>query len=332
VKTRNRVRSAAVMMVAVVSVVSGHGARSESARTIKVIDPFPPGAPEYLAVRLLGDQITRSHGPSFVIENRPGAGSAIGTEAVSRAEPDGNTLLIASPAIVINSQLRKLNYDPLKSFEPICLLVTSPNVIAVNSASPYHTLADLFDAARAKPGDLTLAGVGPATSAHIAIEMLKRVANVSMTFIPYPGAPPAVNALLGEHVTAFFGSYPNVAVNIDAGKVRALAAASRTRFELLPDVPTIAESGYKDYEANLWFGLFAPAKTPKDTVSQLAGWFGAALQAAEVKTKLVAQDCIRPGSVVRILKGSFASNMKTTVGSFANRTSRQTSESTGFAS
>jgi tripartite-type tricarboxylate transporter receptor subunit TctC len=286
---RNRFRSATVILAAAVFAMSGIGAWSEPARTIKIIDPFPPGAPEYLAARLLGDQIARAHGPSFVIENRPGAGSAIGTEAASRAEPDGNTLLIASPAIVINSQLRKLNYDPLKSFEPICLLVNSPNVIAVNSASPYHALGDLFDAARAKPGDLTLAAVGPATSSHIAIEMLKRVANVSMTFIPYPGAPPAVNALLGEHVTAFFGSYPNVAVNLSAGKLRALATASRTRIDLLPDVPTIAESGYKDYEANLWFGLFAPAKTPKDMVSQLSGWFGAALQDAEVKAKLVAQ-------------------------------------------
>ena len=183
----------------------------------------------------------------------------------------------------------KLNYDPLTSFEPICLLVNSPNVIAVNGASPYHALADLFDAARGKPGDLTLAAVGPATSSHIAIEMLKRVANVSLTFIPYPGAPPAVNALLGEHVTAFFGSYPNVAMNLNAGKLRALATASRTRIDLLPDVPTIAESGYKDYEANLWFGLFAPAKTPKDMVSHLAGWFGAALQDASAKAKLVAQ-------------------------------------------
>jgi tripartite-type tricarboxylate transporter receptor subunit TctC len=279
--------AAAITVLAVT--LSGHGAWSEPVRTIRIIDPFPPGGPEYFAARLLADQIARAHGSSFVIENRPGAGSAIGTEAASRAEPDGNTLLIASPAIVINSQLRKLNYDPLTSFEPICLLVNSPNVIAVNGASPYHTLADLFDAARAKPGDLTMAGVGPATSAHVAIEMLKRIANLNMTFIPYPGAPPAVNALLGEHVTAFFGSYPNVAMNLSAGKLRALATASGTRIDLLPDVPTIAESGYTDYEANLWFGLFAPAKTPKDTVSQLAGWVSAASQDAEVKAKLVAQ-------------------------------------------
>jgi tripartite-type tricarboxylate transporter receptor subunit TctC len=119
--------------------------------------------------------------------------------------------------------------------------------------------------------------------------MLKRMANVNMTFVPYSGAMLAVNALLGEHVTAFFGSYPNVAANLDAGNLRALAIASRTRIEFLPGVPTIAESGYKDYEANLWFGLFAPARTPRNTVSQLAGWFSAALEVPEVKAKLIAQ-------------------------------------------
>ena len=224
-----------------------------------------------------------------MIENRPGAGSVVGTEAASRAEPDGNTLLIVSPAIVINSHLRKLKYDPLTSFEPLCLLVNSPNLIAVNSASPYRTLAELLDAARARPGELTLAAVGPGTLSHVAIEMLKRAANVNMTFIPYPGAPLAVNALLGEHVTAFFGSYPNVAANLNTGKLRALATASRTRIDLLPDVPTMAKSGYKDYEASLWFGLFAPAKTPQAIVSQLADWLRAALLVPEVKAKLVEQ-------------------------------------------
>jgi tripartite-type tricarboxylate transporter receptor subunit TctC len=289
VKTRSRCRSAAAMMVLAVLAAPGHIAWSQTNRTIKIIDPFAPGAPEYLVARVVGDQIARAQGPSFVIENRPGAGSVIGTEVASRAEPDGNTLLIASPAIVINSQLRKLNYDPLTSFEPICLLVNTPNLIAVNRASPYRTLANLLDAARVQPGDLTLAAVGPATSAHIAVEMLKRVANVSMTFIPYSGAPSAVNALLGGHVTAFFGSYPNAAANLDAGNLRALATASRSRIELLPEVPTIAESGYKDYEANLWFGLFAPAKTPNATIAQLAAWFSAALQVPTVKAQLLAQ-------------------------------------------
>ena len=134
-KTHNRLRSPAAIIAMAVLALSGRR-MVKTTRIIKIIDPFAPGAPEYLVARLLGDQIARAQGPSFVIENRPGAGSVVGTEAASRAEPDGNTLLIVSPAIVINSHLRKLKYDPLTSFEPLCLLVNSPNLIAVNSASP----------------------------------------------------------------------------------------------------------------------------------------------------------------------------------------------------
>jgi len=156
-------------------------------------------------------------------------------------------------------------------------------VIAVNSASPYRTLSDLLGAARVKPGDLTLASFGPATSSQIWFEMLKRRANVDMTFVPYPGMAPAVNALLGEHVTSAWVDY---AEQVAAGKLRALATPARTRIEALPDVPTVAESGYKDYEVDVWFGLVAPAKTPKKAVSELAGWFMAALWVPEIKVKL----------------------------------------------
>jgi tripartite-type tricarboxylate transporter receptor subunit TctC len=273
--------------VAVLSVtVTGHGAWSQTARTIKVVVPVQPGGSNDFLARVLGEEIGRAQGPTMVIENRPGAGSIIGTEAVSHAAPDGNSLLITSPTVVINPHLRKVNYDPLTSFEPICYLANAPTVIVVNSASPYRTLADLLDAARAKPGDLTLAGAGPF---YIAFEMLKRAANLNMTFVPYPGGAPAVTALLGEHVTSVFSDYPPLAEQLKAGKLRAVATGSRTRAEALPDVPTVAESGYKDYDVEQWFGLFAPAKTPKERVSQLAGWFTAALQVPEVKAKLVVQ-------------------------------------------
>ena len=224
----------------------------------------------------------------MIIEDRPGASGDIGTETASRATPDGKTLLIAANTLVINPHLRKLNYDPLTSFEPICYLTSTPTVIVVNSGSAYRTLGDLLDAARAKPGNLTLASIGPASAAHIAFEALKRAAKVDMTFVPYPGASLAVNALLGDHVTSFFGNYTDVGEQLKAGKLRALAAASPTRIEPLPDLPTIAESGYKDFRLDIWFGLFAPAKTPKETVSQFAGWFTAALRAPETKSKLIA--------------------------------------------
>jgi tripartite-type tricarboxylate transporter receptor subunit TctC len=275
---------------------SGPSAWSQTTRTIKIVVNVSPGGGTDIVARLLAEQIRRARGPAMLIENRPGAGGVIGTEAVSRAAPDGNTLLITANSFVVSPLVRKINYDPLTSFEPICNLVSLPMVIVVNSASPYRTLADLLDAARAKPGDLTLASSGPAGVPHIAVEMLKRAANVNMTYVPYPGAAPAVNALLGEHLTSALVDYAGVAEQLKAGKLRALATGSRTRIELLPEVPTASESGYTDYEADLWIGVLAPAKTPKETVSQLAGWFTAAIHVAEVKAKLVAQGYIPVGT------------------------------------
>jgi tripartite-type tricarboxylate transporter receptor subunit TctC len=279
----------AAAIAAILFTLSGHGAWSQTARTIKVVVPFSPGGLVDFVARVLAEQVGRAQGQTVLIENRPGAGGAIGAEAVSRAAPDGNTLLMAFPDLLIASHLRKLNYDPLTSFEPICNLVSYPTAIAVNSASPYRTLADLVDAARAKPGELALASIGPATAYQIAFEMLKRAAKVDMTFIPYPGGAPALNALLGEHVTSLFLSYSTMAEQLKAGKLRALATWSRTRIESLPDVPTVAESGYKDYEMDEWNGVLAPARTPKNAVSQLTDRFTAALQVPEVKRKLVAQ-------------------------------------------
>jgi tripartite-type tricarboxylate transporter receptor subunit TctC len=216
----------------------------------------------------------------------------VATEAVSRAAPDGGTLLINSPEFVISPHLRKPNFDVLTSFEPVCNLVSSPTAIVVNAASPYRTLNDLLDAARAKPGDVTMASTG---IFQIAIEMLKRTADVSLTYVPYPGNAPASNALLGGHVSSVFAVYPTVGELVRSGKLRALAVASRARIETLPDVPTVIESGFKDYEVEVWLGLMAPAKTPRDTLSQLTGWFTAALQAPEIKAKLVAQESYPSG-------------------------------------
>jgi tripartite-type tricarboxylate transporter receptor subunit TctC len=262
---------------------------SQAARTIKLVVASAPGGVNDILARLLAEEIGRTQGPTIVVENRPGAGEVIGTEAVARSAPDGNTLLIAANPFVINPQLRKVSYDPLLSFEPVCELANAPTFIVVNSTSPYRTLGDLIDAARLRPGELTLASNGPGSPFHIGLEMLKRAANVDITFVPYPGNAPAVNALLGEHVTSMFGTYSNVAEHLKAGKLRALATAARTRAEALPEVPTVIESGYKDYEVDAWFGAFAPAKTPKETVAQLAGWFTAAMRAPSVKAKLVVQ-------------------------------------------
>jgi tripartite-type tricarboxylate transporter receptor subunit TctC len=266
-----------------------HGAVGE-ASTTRVVVPISPGGAIDLVARVLAEQVGRAQGVTIVVENRPGAGSEIGTELVSRARPDGHTLLLnAAGNLLIGPQLRKLNYDPLTSFEPICDLVGIPDVIVVNSASSYHSFADLIASARAKPGVVTVASLGPNTDLQIGFEKLKRAADVDMTFVPYPGVAQAISALLGEHVTAAITSYGTAAEQITAGKLRALAATSRTRITALPDVPTVAESGYVDYRIDVWLGLFAPANTPKGTVAQLADWFTAAVWSPEVGAKLMAQ-------------------------------------------
>jgi tripartite-type tricarboxylate transporter receptor subunit TctC len=261
-------------------------------RTIKIVVPYPPGGGTDSVARVLADRIGRAQGLTMLIENRPGASTATGTEALSRAAADGSTLLIADTNFIINPHSRKVNYDPRTSFEPICHLVSSPQVLAVNGTSSYFKLADLFGAARERPGTLTLASIEPGSLPQIEFERLKRSAYVDITFIPHPGAAPALNALLGGHVTSVLISYGSLGEQLKAGTVRALAAAAGRRMAALPDVPTVAESGYKDIEADLWDGVLAPAGTPNEIVTEIAGWFTAALREPETERKLSAQGFI----------------------------------------
>jgi len=269
--------------------LADHEAWSQTSRTIRFVVPFPAGGGADLLTRVLAQQIAKIAGVTTVVENRPGAASVVGTEAVSRAAPDGNTVLIVANSFIIHPFFKTLNYDPLTSFAPISLLANSPQVIVVNSTSPYHMLADLIDAARARPGELTNASVGPASTQHIAFELLKLRAKIDMIYVPFNGNSPALNELLGGHVTTVMANYAEAAENIKAGNLRALAVGSRARLEALPDVPTVAESGYPDYEVNVWYGLLAPAKTPKDVVDQLSQWSRAAMMAPELKPKWVLQ-------------------------------------------
>jgi len=273
-------------VVSVLAVDNVSAVAQQAARTIRIVVPFPAGGSADILARLLGEQINKANGPTVVIENRPGGGASIAYEAVARAAPDGNTLVINGNSIVINPNLRKVNYDPIASFEPICYLVSSPNLIVVNSDSPYRTLNDYIAAARAKPGELAFAAVGPATTQHIGFEQFKRLANINVTYVPYTGGAPAITALLGGHVSAALQNYSEAVEQLNAGKLRALASLTRARIPPLPNVPTAAELGLKDYEVEVWFGVLAPAKTPKDATAQLATWFKAAMQAPDVRQKL----------------------------------------------
>jgi tripartite-type tricarboxylate transporter receptor subunit TctC len=269
--------------------ISNDRAWPQTTSTVRMVVPVAPGGANDFVARVLAEQIGRAQGISFTIENRSGAGGIIGAEVVSRSAPDGSILLIDSNSLLIDALVQKTNYHPLTSFEPICHLVDAPTAITVNAAAPYRKLTDLIDAARAKPREITLATLGPGGTFRIGYEKLRRAANVDITFVPYPGITPAVNALLGAHVSSVFSTYSTVSEQVNAGRLRALATGSPTRIGALPEVPTIAESGYPNCEVDQWFGVWAPAKTPKEAVSQVAGWFTAALQTPEIKQKLVAQ-------------------------------------------
>lgn len=274
---------------AYIVLATDHAARAQIARTIRIVVPYAPGGTADIVARLMADQAGRSGGPTMVVENRPGAGGAVGTEMVARATADGTTLLVVSTPFLIDPLLRKLNYDPLHSFAPICNLVSAPTLIVVNSASPYRTLAELLDDARQKPGQITMASIGPGSSFQLGFETLKRAAKVDMTFVPYPGNAPALNAVLGQQVTSMFATLSNVSEYLKAGKLRALAVGNRERAQPLPDIPTVVESGYGDFDIDAWFGAFAPAATPQPAINEVEHLFTAALQDSSVREKLSVQ-------------------------------------------
>ena len=269
--------------------VADRDVRAQISRTIRIVVPYAPGGTADIVARLMADQAGRAGGLTMVVENRPGAGGAVGTETVARATPDGATLLVVSTPFLIDPLLRKLNYDPLRSFAPICNLVSAPTLIVVNSASSYRTLAQLLDDARAKPGQITMASIGPGSSFQLGFETLKRAAKVDMTFVPYPGNAPALNAVLGQQVTSMFATLSNVSEYLKAGKLRALAVGNRKRAGPLPDIPTVMESGYGDFDIDAWFGAFAPAATPRPAIAEVENVFTTALQDGAVKEKLSVQ-------------------------------------------
>jgi tripartite-type tricarboxylate transporter receptor subunit TctC len=259
-------------------------------RSVRIIVPYPPGGTADLIVRLVSQRISQSNGQGFTVEYRPGAGTIVGTEAAAKAPPDGTTLLVMANSFVINPILRSnLSYDPLTSFEPICVLGASPQILAVNGSSPYQKLADLVSAAHAKPGELSIGANGPATTQHIAAEMFKHAANINLTFVPFPGGAPATTALLGNHITSTVENYSEIAEHVPTGKLRPLAVMAAERFESLPDVPTMSEAGYPDVLASAWFGLVAPVKTPQEVIAQIGKALKSALAIPEIRAKLVAQ-------------------------------------------
>jgi tripartite-type tricarboxylate transporter receptor subunit TctC len=265
--------------------LTAQGAWSQAAKSIKIIVPYTPGNGPDILARLLGQQVALAHGPSVVIENRPGAGAVIGTDVVARSAPDGTTLLLAAPALVINDALKRPGSTPVDHFDPVCQFAATPMILVVRGDSSYKTLNDLLSQARARPGELQMVSGGPATSLHVAIEVIKRAADVTMTYVPYGGTAPAINALMGAHVTAVMSDYPTIVSQLQSGTLRPLVTISDKRIASLPDVPTLAETGLVKYDADIFYGLVAPAKTPPAVMAQLIDMFTAAAKTPEAKAK-----------------------------------------------
>jgi len=281
-------RSAAALFAALLLAWSASVASAQTGTT-KIIVPYPPGSGPDILSRMMAEQIGKAEGATVVIENRPGGGTLIGTEAAARAAPDGNTVLLVANSFVVNPALKKGNYDVSTSFEPVCYLAATPMPLVVLGSSPYKTLDDLIGAAREKPGEVVFSSGGPASALHVAIEVLKRAANISITYVPYPGTAPSINALMGGHVHAVWADYPTVVSQLKAGTLRGLVTASGKRTDTMPDVPTLSETGIVKYEADIFYGIVAPAKTPEAKLKQLTGWFSAAMKAPDVQPKLARQ-------------------------------------------
>src|SRR5215813_2867318 len=287
--TAHLLRRLLIMVAAVLAAAVLPSAASPQAGAIKIVVPYAPGSGPDILARLMAEQIGRAHGPTVVVENRPGGGTVIGTEAVERAEPDGHTVLLVANSFVVNPALKRASYDPTRNFDPVCYLAATPMVLVVLGSSPYRTLDDLITAARAKPCELAFASGGPGSSLHVAIEVLKRTANINVTYVPYGGTAPAINALMGNHVAAVWADYPTVVSQLQSGTLRGLVTTSHARIETLPDVPTLGETGISKYEAEIFYGVVAPAKTPSDVLNRLSGWFSSALKAPDMKPKLAQQ-------------------------------------------
>ena len=269
-------------------------AQSFPSKPMRIIVPFTPGGSTDVLARAIGIELSKAFNQPVVIENVPGAGGSLGAEKVAKSPADGYTLLMGHiGTLAINPSLYpKLGYDPVKSFTPVAWIARVPNVLVVNTALPANTLKELIALATAKPGQLAYGSGGNGSAAHTTMEYLKLQTGTSFLHIPYRGTGPSVTDLLGNQVQVLFTGIPALLPHIKSGKMRALAVSSPKRFALLPDVPTVAESGAagtKDFEADQWYGLVAPAGTPADVVALLNQQVNKALASEEVRLRLAAE-------------------------------------------
>jgi tripartite-type tricarboxylate transporter receptor subunit TctC len=297
---------AAFVLLAVLS--TGPAAALYPDRIVKIVVPFAPGGGTDVIARTLAQEMARDLGATIVIENKPGAGTIIGTQAVATSEPDGYTLLMGTFSHAVNLSLNaRLPYDPHKDFAAVALVARSFNFVVVNPKSAIKSIADLIAAAKADPDKLSYGTYGTGTSAHLAGELFKNMAKVNLTTVPYKGAAPAITDLIGGQIQVMFTTVASASSLIAGGQLRALAVTSAERSPAFPDLPTVAEAGVPGYAAESWYGLLAPAKTPPEIIDRLNKSAAAAVQSEAFKRLGVNEGLVMvaqpPEALDRYLRG-----------------------------
>ncbi len=258
-------------------------------KPIRFILPFPPGGGTDILGRLISERLAAALGQPVVIENRGGAGGNVGAEAAAKSAPDGYTILLVAPSLAISPSLySKLNYDPVKDFAPISLVATVPNVMITHPSVPARTLAEFIALAKTKPGGMNFGSGGSGTSNHLAGELFNIVAGVKLVHVPYKGVNLAMNDVLGGQVQLVVIGIPAAAPHIKAGRLRALAVVAPKRSPALPDVPTVAEAGLPNFEVTTWYGVLAPAGTPRPIINRLNAELVKTMQVPDLKERLAA--------------------------------------------
>ncbi len=265
-------------------------AQQYPARPLRVVVPFAPGGAVDIVARMVAQRIGEAFGQTVVVDNRPGAGGTLGTDIVAKARPDGYTLLIASMGVAVNAVLYpKLPYDTLKDLAPVTLLAEQPNIVVVHPSVPAKSVRDLLFLARAKPGQITYASGGVGSNSHFATVLFLMMAEVDMLHVPYKGLGPAITELVGGQVQMAVSNVSTALPHVKAGKLRLLAVTTKKRFPLLPDTPTVEESGVPGYESSGWYALWAPAGTPAQILARLNKEVTQVLNSAAMKEQLGGQ-------------------------------------------
>mgnify|MGYP001599011870 CR=1 FL=1 len=267
----------------------GVAAEPWPAKAVHIIVPFPPGSSPDLIARMLTDKLAQALGQPVIVENKPGAGGNLGTGLVAKAEPDGYTLGLSIPGpLAVNTVLyKKMEYDPFTELAPITLVALSPNVLIVNPSLGVNSVKEFIDYAKARPGQLNYGSVGNGSASHLTMELLKMQAGLDIVHVPYPGSPQVNTAILANQIQAGF-VVPGTAMPLaQSGRVKALAVTSSARSPVLPDLPTVAESGFPGFESGAWLGMVAPAKTPKPIIDRLSHELVAIIHSQDVREKML---------------------------------------------